>query len=166
MDHIRKIEAKIFRDTAAFLPVYRSWREAGEKIVYTNGCFDLLHRGHAEVLARAASRGDRLVVGLNSDASVERLKGPGRPLTDQESRAWMLASLEPVAAVVIFDEDTPLEMIKTLLPDLLVKGSDYAPEDIAGYDAVIAAGGEVETVELVPGFSTSLLIEKLRLPGK
>ncbi len=166
MDHIRKIEAKIFGDTAAFLPVYKRWREAGEKIVYTNGCFDLLHRGHAEVLARAASRGDRLVVGLNSDASVTRLKGPGRPLTGQESRAWMLASLEAVAAVVIFEEDTPLEMIKTLLPDLLVKGNDYAPEAIAGYDAVTSAGGRVETVELVPGFSTTLLIEKLRLQGK
>ncbi len=161
MDYIRKVEAKIFRDSASFLPLCRQWKGSGETVIFTNGCFDLLHRGHAVYLAQAAALGDHLVVGLNSDASVSRLKGPGRPLTDQESRAWLLAALEPVAAVVLFHEDTPLELIRAIEPHFLVKGSDYRPEEIAGYETVTASGGKVETIDLVPGCSTSLLIEKI-----
>ncbi|HPJ78788.1 MAG TPA: adenylyltransferase/cytidyltransferase family protein [Prolixibacteraceae bacterium] len=166
MDYTGKIEGKIFGEMADFLPLCRDWREAGEKIVFTNGCFDLLHRGHAEYLARAAALGDRLVVGLNTDASVARLKGPGRPLTDQWSRAWLVAALEPVSAVVLFNEATPLELIKAIRPHFLIKGSDYRPEEIAGYDVVTAGGGTVATIGLVPGFSTSLLIEKIIRSGK
>ena len=129
------------------------------KIVFTNGCFDILHRGHIEYLAQARDKGDVLVVGLNTDASVRRLKGENRPVNPQEARAMVLASLFFVDAVVLFDEDTPYELIKTIQPDVLVKGADYQPESIVGYDIVTAKGGTVETVELVEGFSTTGIID-------
>lgn len=133
-------------------------------IVFTNGCFDILHRGHVEYLAHARSLGDRLVVGLNSDDSVRRLKGPTRPLNGEEDRALVLAALEVVDAVTIFDEDTPLELIAALLPDVLVKGGDYRPDTIVGADEVVAAGGRVVVSRLVPGLSTTGLIERSRTP--
>ena len=137
-------------------------RKNGKKIVFTNGCFDILHRGHVEYLAKAAAFGDVMVVGLNTDASVKRLKGPSRPVNDEYARAFVLAGLEFVSAVVLFDEDTPYNLIKKVQPDFLVKGSDYKPENIVGYDIVTAKGGKVVTVDLVEGYSTTKTIEKMQ----
>lgn len=136
-------------------------RRSGKKIVFSNGCFDILHRGHVEYLSKAAAKGDVLIIGLNTDASVKRLKGPSRPVNDEKSRAFVLAALEFVSAVTLFDEDTPYQLINKVQPDVLVKGSDYKPEDIVGYDIVMAKGGRVETIDLVEGFSTTKTIEKL-----
>jgi rfaE bifunctional protein nucleotidyltransferase chain/domain len=139
------------------------WRFKNSKIVFTNGCFDVLHRGHIEYLAQARDKGDILTVGLNTDASVRRLKGANRPVNPQEARAMVLASLFFVDAVIFFDEDTPYELIKTIQPDVLIKGADYQPENIVGYDIVTAKGGSVETVDLVEGFSSTKIIEDLEL---
>ena len=128
------------------------------KVVFTNGCFDILHRGHIEYLSKAADMGDVLVVGLNTDASVKRLKGEGRPVNHEEARALVLSSLSFVDAVVLFDEDTPYELIKAVHPDVLVKGADYKVEDIVGYDIVTSYGGTVTTVPLVEGYSTTKLL--------
>lgn len=139
------------------------WRLKSDRIVFTNGVFDILHRGHVDYLQAAAALGERLVVGLNSDASVRRLgKGPERPLNDQDSRAEVLAALRCVDAVVIFDEDTPLDLITALRPDMLAKGGDWAPERIVGADVVKAAGGTVHSIPFVDGFSTTGLVEKIR----
>jgi len=139
------------------------WRLKSDRIVFTNGCFDILHRGHVEYLQEAAALGDRLVVGVNSDASVRRLgKGDDRPLNDQDSRAKVLAALRCVDAVVIFDEDTPLELITALQPDVVAKGGDWKPEQIVGADVVKARGGEVRSLKLVDGFSTTALVERIR----
>lgn len=156
------IKHKIFSDFTTFEPLLRQWREWKKKIVFTNGCFDLVHRGHAEYLCAAAEMGDELVVGLNSDHSVSRLKGPGRPLTDEFSRAWLLASFGFVSAVILFEEETPLRLIESVSPDVLVKGNDYAAPSIVGYDWVLSHGGIVETIPLVPGWSTSSIIQKIR----
>ena len=137
------------------------FRSQGAKVVFTNGCFDILHRGHVEYLAKAADMGDVLVVGLNTDASVRRLKGEGRPVNNEEARALVLASLSFVDAVVLFDEDTPYEIIKAIRPDVLVKGADYKPEEIVGYDIVTSYGGIVATVPLVEGYSTTSIVELL-----
>ena len=137
------------------------WRSAGETIVFTNGCFDILHRGHVEYLAQAADLGDKLIVGLNTDASVKRLKGESRPINDEKSRALLLSALQFVDVVVFFDEDTPYELIKQVQPDILVKGNDYKPEEIVGYDIVTAKGGKVLTIDLVEGFSTTNIIKRL-----
>ena len=137
------------------------WRSAGETIVFTNGCFDILHRGHVEYLAQAADLGDKLIIGLNTDASVKRLKGESRPVNDEKSRALLLSALQFINAVVFFDEDTPYELIKQVQPDILVKGNDYKPEKIVGYDIVTAKGGKVLTIDLVEGFSTTNIIKRL-----
>lgn len=136
-------------------------RNNNQTIVFTNGCFDILHRGHVEYLAAAASLGDILFLGLNTDASVRKLKGPGRPINDEEARAVVIASLQAIGAVMLFDEDTPYNLIKKVQPDVLVKGADYKPEDIVGYDIVTAKGGKVTTIEFVEGFSTTKIIEKM-----
>jgi D-glycero-beta-D-manno-heptose 1-phosphate adenylyltransferase len=133
----------------------------GQRIVFTNGCFDILHRGHVEYLAKAAAQGDVLFVGLNTDKSVKRLKGDSRPLQDEQSRALILASLRVVSYVILFDEDTPYELIKAIQPDVLIKGSDYKPGEIVGADIVKAKGGKVATVDLVEGHSTTGLIDKM-----
>lgn len=138
-----------------------SWRVKGDQIVFTNGCFDLIHVGHADYLEKARMLGDRLVVGLNSDGSVRQLKGTNRPLNGEEARARVLATMEFVDAVVIFEEETPYELIQQIIPDVLVKGADYAIEEIAGHDVVLEAGGRVERIELVQGISTSALIQKI-----
>lgn len=139
------------------------WRLRGDRIVFTNGCFDILHRGHVQYLNEAAALGHRLVIGLNSDASVKRLgKAPDRPLNDQESRAAVLAGLRCVDAVVIFDEDTPLDLITALQPDVLVKGGDWKPEQIVGSKVVLANGGQVHSLAFVNGFSTTALVEKIK----
>lgn len=133
------------------------------RLVFTNGCFDLLHRGHVAYLQAARALGDALVVGVNTDASVRRLdKGTGRPLVAEEDRAYVLAALACVDAVTLFDEDTPLELLTALLPDVLVKGGDYAPHQVVGRDVVEAAGGEVVLIPFVEGYSTTRLLERIR----
>lgn len=140
----------------------RTWRQAGKRIVFTNGCFDLLHLGHVDYLEKARHLGDVLVVGLNTDDSVSRFKGPNRPIQDQQSRARVLAALEFVDLVVLFNEDTPLNLISSLLPDILVKGNDYLAENIVGADVVKLHGGSVNTIALVPGYSTTHIVEKIK----
>lgn len=155
-------DKRIF-DRISAVRMVNVWRLKSDRIVFTNGCFDILHRGHVEYLQEAAALGNRLVVGVNSDASVRRLgKGDDRPLNDQDSRAKVLAALRCVDAVVIFDEDTPLEMITALQPDVVAKGGDWKPEQIVGADVVKARGGEVRSLKLVDGFSTTALVEKIR----
>ena len=147
--------------TRAQLPVaLAAWRTAGRRVVFTNGCFDLLHLGHVDYLERARHLGDALVVGLNTDASVGGLK-PGRPIQDETARARILAALAFVDAVVLFGEPTPLALIELVQPDILVKGDDYAIDGIVGHELVLNRGGEVRTVPLVPGYSTSRIIEKI-----
>ena len=138
------------------------WKFQNKKIVFTNGCFDLLHLGHIDYLSKAKDLGDILIVGINSDASVRRIKGEHRPIQDEVSRVKIMASLLFVDAVIIFDEDTPLELIKTIQPDVLVKGADYNPKDIVGYDVVTANNGTVETLEFLEGFSTSAIEKRIR----
>ncbi|MEQ8362357.1 MAG: D-glycero-beta-D-manno-heptose 1-phosphate adenylyltransferase [Cyclobacteriaceae bacterium] len=138
------------------------WRNQGQKIVFTNGCFDILHLGHVDYLEKAAALGDRLVIGLNTDDSVSRFKGPERPIQDQNSRARILSSLQFVDMVVLFNEDTPLELISSLIPDILVKGSDYLAENIVGAEVVKKNGGEVKTIDFVSGYSTSRIIDKIK----
>ena len=141
----------------------RAWREQTPgRVVFTNGVFDLLHPGHVDVLLGARRRGDRLVVGVNSDASVRRLKGPTRPVRSAPERCYVLAALQAVDAVVVFDEDTPLELIKTLRPDVLVKGGDYTEASIVGATEVRGWGGDVVVIPLTPGHSTTATIERLR----
>jgi len=132
-----------------------------KRTVFTNGVFDLLHLGHVEYLQKAKALGELLIIGLNSDISVRSIKGPKRPLVNQEDRAAVLAALECVDYVVLFDEDTPAKLIETIMPDILVKGADYKIEQIAGADAVLKNGGKVVTIELTPGRSTSDLIKKI-----
>jgi rfaE bifunctional protein nucleotidyltransferase chain/domain len=139
------------------------WEKAGEKIVFTNGCFDLLHKGHVDYLAKASDLGTKLVLGLNTDASVSKLKGPHRPIQDESSRLQVIASLGFVDAVILFGEETPYELIKLVQPDVLVKGSDYKPEDIVGYDVVMSKNGEVRTIDFIPGYSTSAIEKKIKL---
>ncbi len=139
-----------------------SWKFLGQKVVFTNGVFDLLHTGHITYLVKAAELGERLIIGLNTDASVKRLKGPERPVNNQESRALLLAALFFVDAIVLFDEDTPLNLITELMPDILVKGADYTTDSIIGGKEVIANGGEVKTIDLVEGYSSTAIIQKIR----
>ena len=139
-----------------------TWKAQGLRIVFTNGCFDLLHLGHVDYLEKAKKLGDKLLVGVNTDASVSRLKGPERPLQDEMSRARIMASLLFIDLVVLFDEETPYELIKTVRPDILVKGDDYAIQNIVGQDIVLENGGEVKTIPLVKGYSTSGIVNKIR----
>lgn len=139
----------------------KDWKKQGKKIVFTNGVFDLLHKGHIFSLAQAAKEGDKLVIGLNSDSSVKRLKGDNRPINDQEARALLLAALTMVDAVAIFEEDTPLNLITTILPDVLVKGGDYAVDEIAGAKEVIENGGKVVINPILDGFSTTAIIKAI-----
>jgi D-glycero-beta-D-manno-heptose 1-phosphate adenylyltransferase len=136
------------------------WKITGKTIAFTNGCFDILHQGHIYSLSQAAQEADILIVGLNADSSVKMLKGNDRPINDEKSRAILLASLIMVDAVVIFEEETPLELIKSILPDVLIKGGDYKPEQIAGAKEVIEAGGKVVINPIIEGFSTTSIIEK------
>ncbi len=161
MNNLSTIQSKIL-DWEAIKPHLARWRFKNQKIVFTNGCFDLLHRGHVEYMAKAADFGDLLIVGLNSDASVKSIKENDRPIMNEDSRATIIASLRFVDAVVLFDENTPAELIKHIQPDILVKGKDYSPSEIIGADTVQAKGGRVETIELVEGYSTSAIIEKIK----
>lgn len=138
-----------------------TWKNSGN-IVFTNGCFDILHLGHVDYLEKAAEKGSKLIVGLNTDRSVKKLKGPQRPLNNEYSRARILAALQFIDAVVLFEEDTPLKLIMSIIPDVLVKGDDYDIDNIVGADFVINNGGKVETVALVKGHSTTSLISKIQ----
>ncbi|MCU7550749.1 D-glycero-beta-D-manno-heptose 1-phosphate adenylyltransferase [Chitinophagaceae bacterium LB-8] len=140
------------------------WRTAGKTISFTNGCFDILHEGHIASLSEAAKHADLLIIGLNADASVKRLKGDARPINNENSRALILASLSMVDAVVIFSEDTPRDLIVNIKPDFLVKGGDYKVEDIAGANEVLEAGGKVIINPIIEGFSTTGIIKKLQDP--
>ena len=155
-----KIENKIMSMENAKIQI-KKWQNNDEKVVFTNGCFDVLHAGHIKYLFKAKSLGDHLVIGLNTDSSVRILKGKNRPLQDEQDRALILAALEAVDLVVLFDEDTPLEIITFLKPDILVKGSDYTIDNIVGAKEIVQWGGKVETIEFVNGKSTSLIIEKM-----
>jgi rfaE bifunctional protein nucleotidyltransferase chain/domain len=159
LPHLHQTKIKSLSDISR--DVYR-WKFFGKRIVFTNGCFDILHAGHIASLSQASDFGNILIVGLNSDASVKRLKGENRPIQNQKNRATILASLYMVDAVVLFEEDTPLELIKSILPDVLVKGGDYTPDSIVGAKEVIANGGTVEIIPLVSGLSTTNLESKLR----
>jgi D-glycero-beta-D-manno-heptose 1-phosphate adenylyltransferase len=161
MDHLSFIQSKILLDRSELENMLAYWKFKDQKIVFTNGCFDIIHRGHVEYLAKAASLADHLIIGLNTDGSVKRLKGASRPVQDENTRALVLASFSFVSKVILFDEDTPYELIKLIQPDILVKGGDYKPEEIIGYDVVTSNGGEVVTIELVEGHSTSSIINKI-----
>ena len=141
--------------------IRNSLRSNGKRVVFTNGCFDLLHRGHVEFLNEAKRFGDLLVVGLNSDASMSRIKGKNRPIVPQEDRAFVLSNLAAVDYVAIFEEDTPLEMISALLPDVLVKGADWGIDEVVGKEVVEGAGGLVRTIPLVPNRSTTDIVKKI-----
>lgn len=152
---------KILKGEALKLKL-QEWKSSGKKIVFTNGCFDLLHAGHLAYLSEAASLGDVLIVGLNSDCSVQKLKGPSRPVNDETTRTTMLASMFFIDGVVTFTEDTPLELIKFVKPDVLVKGGDYKIEQIAGAQEVLHNGGTVKILNFLPGYSSSAIIKKIK----
>ena len=141
------------------------WRQRSGRVVFTNGVFDLLHPGHVDLLSAARALGDALVVGVNTDASVRRLKGPNRPVRGENDRAHVLAALEAVDAVVLFDEDTPLELIRALAPDVLVKGGDYTVDTVVGAPDVMQHGGDVVIIPLTPGHSTTGTVERMSAGG-
>jgi rfaE bifunctional protein nucleotidyltransferase chain/domain len=157
---------KTLLDKICDLPAMKArvagWQQEGKKVVFTNGVFDLLHIGHITYLAKASELGDKLVIGLNSDISVKRIKGDDRPVNDQNSRAALLAALFFVDGIVLFEENTPLNLITSLMPNILVKGADYAIENIVGANEVMARGGEVKTIDFVEGYSSTSIINKIR----
>jgi rfaE bifunctional protein nucleotidyltransferase chain/domain len=156
------IKKKIFASVDAdFLRMLTISKFQGKKIVFTNGCFDILHLGHIDYLSKAADLGDMLIIGLNSDLSVSSIKGKNRPLQDEISRATVLASLGFVDVVVLFGEDTPYELINVVQPDILVKGADYKPEEIVGYDIVKKKGGEIATLSFLEGYSTTAIEKRI-----
>jgi D-beta-D-heptose 7-phosphate kinase/D-beta-D-heptose 1-phosphate adenosyltransferase len=138
------------------------WKQAGQRIGFTNGCFDILHAGHVRYLQDSATQADRLIVGLNSDSSVQTLKGRGRPIVPELDRAYVLSGLGAVAAVIIFEEETPLQLIEWLKPDLLMKGGDYRAEDIVGYDSITTRGGVVKVLPFLSGRSTTNIVQRIR----
>ena len=160
MNQPQIIPQKIY-DLSGLLHQVRRWRLLGKTVAFTNGCFDILHQGHISSLSDAAREADYLIVGLNSDASTRRLKGPQRPVNNQQARATLLASLLMVDAVILFEEDTPLQLITAIAPDVLVKGGDYTIDQIVGAKEVIAAGGRVVINPIIPGFSTTGLLDKI-----
>ncbi len=161
MKNLNIINKKIL-DRKTLSAILAVWKFKQKKVVFTNGCFDILHLGHIDYLSKAKDLGDVLVIGLNTDLSVQRLKGKNRPVVNEGARAMLLASLLFVDAVVLFDEDTPYEFIKTVQPNILVKGSDYKEEDIVGYDIVKSNGGSIRTIDFLEGYSTTSIIEKLK----
>ena len=161
MNQISRLQSKIL-SFSALENQLKKWRNANEKIVFTNGCFDLLHLGHVNYLAKARDFGNRLIVGLNTDTSISRLKGPSRPVKDEQSRLALLAGMAFVDAVVLFDEETPINIISMIQPDVLVKGGDYQVKDIVGHEIVLNNKGKVCTVDFLEGYSSSVLIEKIK----
>jgi rfaE bifunctional protein nucleotidyltransferase chain/domain len=165
MNQTELIVSKICPNTETLMQKVRTWKNDNQPIVFTNGVFDLIHRGHADYLAKARQLGSALVIGVNTDASVSKLKGPHRPIQDEYSRMFILASFQFVDAVILFGEQTPYELIKLVEPNVLVKGSDYKAEDIVGYDIVKANNGQVKTIDFIPGFSTSLIEQRIKNGG-
>jgi rfaE bifunctional protein nucleotidyltransferase chain/domain len=163
MTHLEHIRAKIVTLPELLLQL-ATLRD--KKVVFTNGCFDLVHQGHVDYLSKARDMGDILIIGLNSDASVKRLKGPSRPLIGHASRALLLAAFEFVDYVVFFDEDTPQQLIAAIQPDVLVKGGDYKIDNIVGHEIVQAKGGQVVTIDFLPGFSTTDIVSKISQNNK
>jgi len=161
IDFEKTLLSKIL-DLSSLKTLVSNWQAESKKVVFTNGVFDLLHIGHITYMAKAAELGDKLIIGLNADSSVKRIKGESRPVNDQNNRAALLAALFFVDAVVVFEEDTPLNLITTLMPDILVKGADYSVENIVGAKEVMANGGEVKTIDLVEGYSSTSIIERIR----
>ena len=161
MNNLPAIDTKIFT-LPDLLSRINQWRQLGKTIAFTNGCFDILHEGHIYSLSQAASEADYLIVGVNADASVKKLKGESRPINNENSRSKLLASLMLVDAVIIFKEDTPLDLIKSLLPDVLIKGGDYKVNEIAGAKEVIENGGRVVINPILNGFSTTSIIDKMK----
>ena len=161
MSHLEKINDKII-SLQALKSRVKNWKSGNEKIVFTNGCFDILHKGHLEVLAKTADLGNRLIIGLNSDSSIKNLKGGNRPIVDENSRAILLAALSFVDAVVLFSEQTPLNLIAEIKPDILAKGGDYKITEIVGHEVVQQNGGEVITIPLIEGFSSTNIIDKIQ----
>jgi len=157
----KELQSKI-QSVSSIKSEVSAWHKDGKKVVFTNGVFDLLHIGHITYLAKSAELGDKLVIGLNADSSVKRLKGADRPLNHEDNRATLLAALFFVDAIVIFEEDTPIKLITALMPDILVKGADYTIENIVGAKEVIANGGEVKTINFVDGYSSTSIIKKIR----
>lgn len=156
------IDSKIFPDFKSFENTLKTWKDNNETIVFTNGCFDIVHHGHVDSLIKSAEMGTKLIVGLNSDKSVEILKGRNRPILSTESRAIVLAAFCFVDAVIVFLEETPADLVAQIVPDILVKGNQYKIHEIAGAETVLSHGGRVETLELVPGISTSDIIDKIK----
>ena len=161
MQKLQWIERKIY-SREELVRECNVWRATQKKLVFTNGCFDILHHGHLDLLARAADFGNILILGLNTDNSVQRLKGPDRPVTNELDRAFQVASLLCVDAVCLFDEDTPGELIKAIRPDVLVKGGDYTIDKIVGADFVQSYGGSVEIIPFVQGYSTTSVIDRIK----
>ena len=162
---MRNIEQTLFSKISKLSSLktqVKEWKSEGKKVVFTNGVFDLLHIGHITYLSKAAELGDKLIIGLNADSSVKRIKGDSRPINPQDSRAALLASFFFVDAVVVFEEDTPLNLITALMPDILIKGADYTIDNIVGAKEVLANGGEVETITFVEGYSSTSIIQKIR----
>lgn len=159
MKMLNQIRSKI-KTFDEIIAASENWQSQNKRIVFTNGCFDIVHLGHVDYLSRAADLADVLIIGVNTDASVSRIKGKNRPLQDELSRSTLLASFQFVEAVVLFDDDTPYELIKAIQPDVLVKGSDYEEADIVGADIVRDKGGEIATIDFLDGYSTSSIIEK------
>jgi len=161
MTHIPDIKAKIL-SARTLISKVNYWKDNNKTIVFTNGCFDILHRGHVEYLSKAANCGDVLIIGLNSDASVKRIKGNNRPINDQNARAVLLAALACVDAVVYFEEDTPYNLINLIKPHVLIKGKDYKAKDIVGYDILKKYKGKIKTIKLVEGYSTTAIEKKIQ----
>jgi len=161
MSHYQKIKNKII-EADQLDSLIAQWKQKDETIVFTNGCFDIIHQGHVDYLAKAADKGTKLIIGVNTDSSVSRIKGPNRPIQDEYSRMMILAAMQFVDAVILFDEETPINLINQVIPSILVKGSDYKPEDIVGYEIVVNNGGSVETIDFLPGFSTSSIEKKIQ----
>jgi D-beta-D-heptose 7-phosphate kinase/D-beta-D-heptose 1-phosphate adenosyltransferase len=161
MNHTYRIQQKIL-DRKGLVQKVEEWKTLGRKVVFTNGCFDILHKGHLEILNRSAELGDVLVVALNADASVKRLKGNQRPVNNEAFRSQMMASLEIVDAVTIFDEETPSELIRAITPDVMVKGGDYTVDQVVGADHVISHGGEVRIIPFIQGYSTTGIIAAIQ----
>ncbi len=160
MNNLETINHKIYTRQSIYHQL-NIWRFLNQKIVFTNGCFDILHLGHIDYLSKAADLGNKLIIGLNSDASTQRLKGTNRPIIDEKSRAALLAALFFVDAVILFNEDTPLSLISSLKPDVLVKGADYDLKNIVGAEVVLQTGGAVKTIEFLEGYSTSAIEKKI-----
>ncbi len=161
MDYLQVIQNKIINKDA-LSKLVANYRLKNQKIVFTNGCFDILHQGHVTYLAQAASLGNRIIVGINSDNSVQKIKGIHRPIQDEKSRTLIMASLHVVSAVIVFDEDTPLELIKIIQPDFLVKGGDWEPAKIVGSDIVQSYGGKVISIPFIDGYSTTAIETKIK----